>query len=63
MDFIGIMFIMGVGIGLGKLLLVNGVNFVYIKKVFEQVGGFDGVDEKVLGDDVFFFYKIVLVFF
>ncbi len=62
LDFIGTMLITGAGIGSGKLLLANGANFAYTKKAFEQVGGFDGADEKASGDDVFLLHKIASAF-
>lgn len=62
LDFIGTMLITGAGIGSGQLLLANGANFAYTKRAFEQVGGFEGVNEKASGDDVFLLHKIATTF-
>lgn len=62
LDFIGTMIITGAGISSGKLQLANGANFAYTKKAFEQVGGFDGVEAKASGDDIFLLHKIAAVF-
>lgn len=62
LDFIGTMIITGAGISSGRLLLANGANFAYTKKAFQQVQGFDGVDEKASGDDVFLLHKMAAAF-
>lgn len=62
LDFIGTMIITAAGISSGKLLLANGANFAYTKRAFQQVGGFDGVNEKASGDDVFLLHKIATAF-
>lgn len=62
LDFIGTMIITAAGISSGKLLLANGANFAYTKRAFLQVGGFDGVNEKASGDDVFLLHKIAAAF-
>jgi len=43
---------------LGKPNMCNGANFAYEKKVFEEVGGFEGVDQIASGDDELLMHKI-----
>ena len=62
LDFIGTMIITGAGISSRKLLLANGANFAYTKKAFQQVQGFDGVNTKASGDDVFLLHKMAARF-
>jgi cellulose synthase/poly-beta-1,6-N-acetylglucosamine synthase-like glycosyltransferase len=39
-------------------MMCNGANFIYKKKVFEQVGGFSGIDNIPSGDDMLLMQKI-----
>lgn len=47
------------GFGIKKPLICNGANFVYSKKAFEQVSGFDGNTSITSGDDVFLLQKFL----
>ena len=38
--------------------MCNGANLAYSKKVFEEVGGFSGIDKIASGDDMLLMYKI-----
>lgn len=41
-----------------KAILCNGANLAYSKKIFEEVNGFEGINETATGDDVLLMYKI-----
>lgn len=43
--------------GLRKPFMCNGANFAYTKKLFKEIGGFDGVSKNASGDDVFLLQK------
>lgn len=43
--------------GIGKPFMCNGANFAYTKKLFKEIGGFDGVSKNASGDDVFLLQK------
>lgn len=43
---------------IGQPNMCNGANFAYEKKVFEEVGGFEGVDQIASGDDELLMHKI-----
>ncbi|MBK8705221.1 MAG: glycosyltransferase [Saprospiraceae bacterium] len=58
LDYLGMMVLTGAGIYSGKLLLANGANLAYPKAVFEEVGGFAGIDHVASGDDMFLLQKI-----
>lgn len=38
--------------------MCNGANLAYEKKVFEEVGGFSGIDKTASGDDMLLMHKI-----
>ena len=38
--------------------MCNGANLAYPKSVFDEVNGFEGIDNKASGDDVLLMYKI-----
>ena len=38
--------------------MCNGANLAYTKQVFDEVGGFDGIDKIPSGDDMLLMYKI-----
>jgi cellulose synthase/poly-beta-1,6-N-acetylglucosamine synthase-like glycosyltransferase len=40
------------------LTMCNGANLAYLKKSFEEVNGFDGIDHVATGDDMLLMYKI-----
>jgi cellulose synthase/poly-beta-1,6-N-acetylglucosamine synthase-like glycosyltransferase len=43
--------------GIGKPFMCNGANFAYTKKLFTEIGGFEGVSKNASGDDVFLLQK------
>jgi cellulose synthase/poly-beta-1,6-N-acetylglucosamine synthase-like glycosyltransferase len=45
--------------GIGKPFMCNGANFAYTKKIFSEIGGFGGINDKASGDDVFLLQKAV----
>jgi cellulose synthase/poly-beta-1,6-N-acetylglucosamine synthase-like glycosyltransferase len=47
------------GFGLGRPFVANGANFGYRKKVYQELNGFDGVENFVSGDDDLFLHKVV----
>jgi cellulose synthase/poly-beta-1,6-N-acetylglucosamine synthase-like glycosyltransferase len=42
----------------GKAIMCNGANLAYTKKVFKELKGFEGIEEKPTGDDVLLMYKV-----
>ena len=62
LDILGMMGITGGGIH-GKFMnMCNGANLAYEKKVFEAVGGFEGIDHLASGDDMLLMQKIAKQF-
>ncbi|WP_205959298.1 glycosyltransferase family 2 protein [Flavobacterium rivulicola] len=43
--------------GIRKPFMCNGANFAYTKKLFKEIGGFEGVSKNASGDDVFLLQK------
>ena len=43
--------------GIGKPFMCNGANFAYTKKLYKEIGGFSGINNKASGDDVFLLQK------
>lgn len=58
LDLCGMMTITAGAITNGFPNMCNGANLAYEKKVFEEVGGFDGIDKQPSGDDVMLMLKI-----
>ena len=58
LDFTGMMAITGAGISGKYLYMCNGANLAYPKSVFEELGGFEGIDSKASGDDMLLMQKI-----
>jgi cellulose synthase/poly-beta-1,6-N-acetylglucosamine synthase-like glycosyltransferase len=61
MQSLEFMYLIGVGaafIGNGKASTCNGANFAYRKDVFNEVGGFKGIDELASGDDELLLQKV-----
>jgi cellulose synthase/poly-beta-1,6-N-acetylglucosamine synthase-like glycosyltransferase len=58
LDFLGMMGVTGAGFQTGTGLLCNGANLAYPKAVFEEVGGFDGIDGLASGDDMLLLHKV-----
>lgn len=62
LDFCGMMCITGAGIRSKRLLMCNGANLAYLKNIFEEVGGFEGVDALASGDDILLMQKIAMYY-
>jgi cellulose synthase/poly-beta-1,6-N-acetylglucosamine synthase-like glycosyltransferase len=58
LDFISHSFVSAGAIGSGLAFNCNGSNLAYRRRVFDEVGGFSGVDRIVSGDDEFFAQKV-----
>ncbi|MBK8555410.1 MAG: glycosyltransferase [Lewinellaceae bacterium] len=58
LDTAGMMLITGAGIQLGWQHMGNGANLAYPKKVFLDVQGFQGNEDRASGDDMFLLHKI-----
>ncbi len=58
LDFMGMMLVTGANINRNKSLLCNGANLGYSKKLFMEVGGYEGISERASGDDVMLMNKI-----
>ncbi|MEM1323935.1 MAG: glycosyltransferase [Bacteroidota bacterium] len=58
LDFMGMMGITGAGIHKGFMHMCNGANLAYEKAVFEEVGGFAGIDQLASGDDMLLMQKV-----
>jgi glycosyltransferase involved in cell wall biosynthesis len=46
--------------GIGKPFMCNGANFAYTKNIFEELGGFGGINKQASGDDVLLLQKALL---
>ncbi len=60
LDFIGMMGVTGAGISEGFMHMCNGANLGYEKKLFYEVGGFEGIDQLASGDDILLMQKVAL---
>lgn len=58
LDYLGTMVLTGAGIRAGWMHLANGANLAFPKKVFEEVGGYAGIDHLASGDDMLLLHKI-----
>ncbi len=58
LDFIGMMGVNGAGIFRKFHYLCNGANLAYERRVFQEVKGFEGIDQKASGDDLMLLQKI-----
>jgi cellulose synthase/poly-beta-1,6-N-acetylglucosamine synthase-like glycosyltransferase len=58
LDFVGMMGITGAGIHRQFMNMCNGANLAYPKTIFEEVGGFSGIDHIASGDDMLLMQKI-----
>lgn len=45
--------------GLGKPFMCNGANFAYTKNLFQEIGGFSGINNTASGDDVLLLQKAI----
>ncbi len=58
LDFLSLMGVTAAGYQTGKMHLANGANFCFSRQAFEQVNGFQGIDDLASGDDVLLMQKI-----
>lgn len=58
LDFMILQGITGAVVSNRMLSMCNGANLAYEKKVFEEVGGFAGIDHIASGDDMFLMHKV-----
>ncbi len=58
LDFLGMMAITGAGIHARMMRMCNGANLAYPKAVFEELGGFQGIDQLASGDDMMLLQKV-----
>jgi len=58
MDSFALVLIGAGAVGLGLPFVANAANFGYRKKVFEEVNGFQGIEQFVSGDDDLFLLKM-----
>lgn len=59
LEFMGLIAVGAGAIAAGTPNMCNGANLAYRKSVFEQVGGFAGIDHIASGDDELLMHKIV----
>ena len=57
LDFVGMIGITAASINVGMYNLANGANLAFRKSIFQQVGGYSGIDKKASGDDMLLIYK------
>jgi len=62
LDFIGMMGITGAGIYTKIMRMCNGANLAYPKTIFEEVNGFQGIDNHASGDDMMLMQKIAQIY-
>jgi cellulose synthase/poly-beta-1,6-N-acetylglucosamine synthase-like glycosyltransferase len=62
LDFCGMMGITGAGVSKGYMLMGNGANIAYPKKIFDAVNGFEGIDHLASGDDMLLMQKIAAAY-
>ena len=58
LDFISLQGITAAAVSAGYHTMCNGANIAYRKDVFDEVGGFSGIDRIASGDDMLLMYKI-----
>lgn len=58
LDFLVLQGITGAAVGKNIHPMCNGANLLYVKDVFHQVGGFEGIDHVASGDDMLLMHKI-----
>ncbi len=62
LDYIGMMGITGAGVQGNFTHMCNGANLAYEKKLFQEVGGFKGIDHVASGDDMLLMQKVARFF-
>lgn len=60
LDFLSLQGITGASVFAQFHTMCNGANLAYEKKVFEEVNGFEGVDNIASGDDMLLMHKVFL---
>jgi len=58
LELCGLSLLSGAGINMGLPLLCNGANLAYTREVFNEVGGFKGIDDHPSGDDILLMFKV-----
>jgi poly-beta-1,6-N-acetyl-D-glucosamine synthase len=58
LDFLVLQGITGAAVYKKQLSMCNGANLAYEKKIFEEAGGFNGIDSIASGDDMLLMHKI-----
>ncbi len=58
LEFISLIASAGASLYFKKAIMCNGANLAYTKKAFEEVNGFENIDNTASGDDVLLMYKI-----
>ena len=58
LDFAGMMVATGASVHLNLSNMCNGANLTYERAVFEEVGGFRGIDDIASGDDMLLMHKV-----
>ncbi|TSA30551.1 MAG: glycosyltransferase [Bacteroidetes bacterium] len=58
LEFLGVMGLTAGFANLGHPLMCNGANLCYEKEVFHEVGGFQGNEQYISGDDQFLLWKV-----
>lgn len=57
LELCGLSLLSGAGIKAGVPLLCSGANMAYTRKLFEDIGGFQGIDNTPTGDDILLMFK------
>lgn len=60
LDFLALQGITGAAVDKRFLSMCNGANLAYTKEVFQEVGGYEGIDTIASGDDMLLMHKIAL---
>jgi len=58
LEFLYLIGLGAAGIGNGQPTTCNGANLAYRKNIFEELGGFQGIDQLASGDDELFLHKV-----
>ena len=58
LDFLALQGITAAAVGAGKHSMSNGANLAFEKSAFIAVGGYQGVDQIAIGDDMFLMHKM-----
>lgn len=59
LDFIAMQGITAAVLSAKKGAMCNGANFIYTKRAFEEVNGYEGIDHLASGDDMMLMHKFV----